>query len=143
MSDPTDIVGRRIGAALLDVLVLSVLFVLVGVLFGRGRATSSSASVDLRGTSALVYFGLALAYYFASEATTGQTLGKRALGIAVRGRGGRPAGVGAIALRTALRVVDILPFLYLVGLLVVLTTGANRHQRLGDLAAGTTVERIR
>ncbi len=39
-----------------------------------------------------------------------------------------------------MRLVDFLPVLYLVGLVVLLSTG-TRQQRLGDLLAGTTVIR--
>ena len=47
---------------------------------------------------------------------------------------------GSVGLRTVLRVVDGLPFLYLVGFVAMLATGARR-QRLGDLAARTLVTR--
>ena len=47
---------------------------------------------------------------------------------------GRPAGMGEVAVRTVLRVIDN----YLVGLIVMLATG-ERRQRIGDLAAGTIV----
>ena len=47
---------------------------------------------------------------------------------------GRPAGMGEIAVRTILRVIDN----YLVGMIVMIATG-ERRQRIGDLAAGTIV----
>lgn len=81
-----------------------------------------------------------LGYYFGTEAAGGQTLGKRFLGIQVVRAGGGPAGAGPIAVRTVLRIVDALPFLYLLGFAFVLVTGVRR-QRLGDLAAGTLVVR--
>jgi uncharacterized RDD family membrane protein YckC len=138
--DSTDVLGRRIGAALLDLIVLIVVFVVVGLVFGKGQAHGSSASVNLSGVSAVVYLALVVLYYFVLEATTGQTLGKRALGVrVVRTDGGR-LGVGAVAVRTLLRVIDGLPLFYLLGLIVVIATG-RRRQRIGDLAAGTTVRR--
>jgi hypothetical protein len=52
---------------------------------------------------------------------------------------GNPVDLPASAIRNLLRVIDLLPGAYLVGLLSVLLT--KRNQRLGDLAAGTLVIR--
>ena len=74
------------------------------------------------------------------QSMTGQTAGKALAGLRVlRPDGSRPA-TGAIAARTLLRLVDWLPFLYLVGFICLLATG-QRRQRVGDLAAGTAVVR--
>jgi uncharacterized RDD family membrane protein YckC len=67
------------------------------------------------------FVALALLYYFALEAVTGQTVGKRLLGLRVSRRGER-ASVGAVAGRTLLRVVDWLRLLYLVGFLTTRTS---------------------
>jgi hypothetical protein len=53
--------------------------------------------------------------------------------------GNRPSVV-AVAVRTLLRIVDWLPFLYLIGFIAIMATG-RRRQRLGDLAAKTGVAR--
>jgi uncharacterized RDD family membrane protein YckC len=58
----------------------------------------------------------------------------------VRADGGR-VGYGAAFVRTALRLVDFLPFAYLVAAIAVTMT--PRNQRVGDLAAGTVVVRPR
>ena len=130
--------GRRIGAALLDIVLLTVVFVVVAVVAGDTQTTETSASARLGSGATIAFAALGLLYYGLSEALTGQTLGKRALGIRVAKVDGSHPGPGAIAIRTLLRIVDNLPFAYLVGLIVVLVTG-KRRQRLGDLAAGTTV----
>ncbi len=83
---------------------------------------------------------LVLLYYFALEATTGKTAGKALLGVTVRTTDGSRPSAGVIAIRTLLRVVDWLPFLYIVGFVSVLATG-RRRMRLGDLAAKTVVAR--
>ena len=138
--DPTDVLGRRIGAALLDVVVLAVLFVILGLLIGDTDSGGGNVSVNLSGGPFLLWVALSLAYYGVLEAISGQTLGKRALGIRVVGEDrSSQAGAGKIAFRTLLRLIDGLAF-YLVGLVVVLVTG-ERRQRLGDLAAGTFVVR--
>jgi len=136
--DRTDVLGRRIGAALMDIIVLTVVFVLVGAIGGDTSSGGGQASVTLGGAATVVFALLSLLYYGLSEALTGQTLGKKALGVRVARVDGAKAGAGAVAIRTLLRIVDSLPLAYLVGLIAVLATGQKR-QRLGDLAAGTTV----
>ena len=137
--DRTDVLGRRIGAALLDLVLLTILFVVLGLLIGDSKAEDGEASVNLDGAGALLFFALTFLYYGLTEAMTGQTLGKRLLGVrVVNAADGSKPGAGAIAARTVLRVIDALPFAYLLGLIVVLATG-KRRQRIGDLAGGTTV----
>jgi uncharacterized RDD family membrane protein YckC len=141
LTGTTDVLGRRIAAALLDLLLLAALFVVLGLLLGDSKAEDGEASINLNGLPALIFFALTFLYYGLTEARTGQTLGKRLLGLrVVRTDGSRPAG-GAIAARTVLRIVDGLPVAYLLGLIVVLATG-KRRQRIGDLAGDTTVVRV-
>jgi uncharacterized RDD family membrane protein YckC len=140
-SGGSEVVGRRIGAGLLDVIVLGVLFLVLALLIGDSQSSGSSASARLGGGGTLLFLALTLLYYFALEARGGQTLGKRALGIRVaRAADGAQPSTGEVAVRTVLRIIDALPFLYLVGIIAILVTG-SRAQRLGDLAAGTTVVR--
>ena len=136
--DRTDVLGRRIGAGLLDLLVVFVLGVLLAMLVGDTEASGGNASFNLEGGGAVLWFALILLYYAVSEATTGQTLGKRLLGIRVVADDGQTKASGRqIAIRTLLRLVDGIAF-YAVALAVVLATG-ERRQRIGDLAAGTVV----
>ena len=140
-SGGSEVVGRRIGAGLLDAILLAVLFVVLALLIGDSNTSGSSASVRLNGGGTLLFLALSLVYYFLLESRGGQTLGKRALGIrVVRAADGAAPSSGEVAVRTVLRIIDALPFLYLVGLITILATG-RRAQRLGDLAAGTTVVR--
>ena len=87
-----------------------------------------------------MFLAIALLYYFALEASIGQTLGKRALGLRVSRTGGVRPSVWAVAGRTLLRIIDWLPAMYLVGFITMMATG-TRRQRIGDLAAGTAVTR--
>ena len=107
---------------------------------GDTSSGGGGASVNLEGVSALVFFALVFLYYGLSEAMTGQTLGKRLFGVRVVSADGSRPSTGAIAGRTALRIIDGLPFAYLVGLVAIVATG-SRRQRIGDLAADTTVAR--
>lgn len=75
------------------------------------------------------------------EAVTGSTPGKVLLGLRVTRADSEPCTWGAALIRNVLRVVDALPFLYVIGLVCVAVT--KKNQRIGDLAAGTLVVRMR
>jgi uncharacterized RDD family membrane protein YckC len=135
---PSEVIGRRIGAALLDLLAILALTIAVGLAFGQGYARDGSVGISLHGAGGVVWAALAFCYFAVGEGLRGQTLGKRLLGIhVVSSTGGRPSVIAA-TIRTILRPVDFLPFLYLLGFLVVLATG-RRAARLGDFAARTMV----
>jgi uncharacterized RDD family membrane protein YckC len=86
----------------------------------------------------LAYFVLMYGYFALFEALwNGQTPGKRLIGLRVISASGRPVSVFDAILRNLLRIVDSIPGIYAVGLVSVFVTA--RHQRLGDLAAGTVV----
>jgi uncharacterized RDD family membrane protein YckC len=77
-------------------------------------------------------------YFAVFEAVwSGQTPGKRLVGLRVIDVSGRPLTPYAAILRNVLRLVDQLPGFYAFAIVSVLVT--SRHQRLGDLAAGTVV----
>ena len=138
--DRPDVLDRRIGAGLIDFLVLFLIFAVVAVLFGETSAGQGKAAVKVEGAPALLVLLAMLLYYGVSEATSGQTVGKRLMKIRVVGIDGERAGAVQIALRTILRLVDGIAF-YLVALIAILATG-KRRQRLGDMAARTTVTRV-
>jgi uncharacterized RDD family membrane protein YckC len=72
---------------------------------------------------------------------SGQTVGKRAMGLRVIQDTGVRVGVYQSLLRNLVRPVDKLPVFYLVGGVAALFSGSQ--QRLGDLLAGTIVVRER
>jgi uncharacterized RDD family membrane protein YckC len=136
--DHTDVLGRRIGAMLIDTVLFAVVFVVVGLATGGGHSGHHRAGVHLGGSATLVFLAITFAYFIACEGATGQTLGKRLLGIRVVSADGGSASWGQVTVRTLLRIVDALPVLYIVGLVTALATG-ERRQRVGDLAARTQV----
>jgi uncharacterized RDD family membrane protein YckC len=139
--------GIRFGAAILDLIVLAVLELVIiiplGLIaWGFGVSASAPAWVlgILFGPVVLVMISLWLIYFTFFESTSGQTPGKRAVGIRVIDvNTGRAPSLGRALLRNLLRIVDWLPALYLVGFVVALLT--SRKQRLGDLIAETVVVR--
>ena len=134
-----DVTGKRIVAALIDIVLLAVVFIIMALLFGESESDTddgASFSLNLKGGAALVYFLIVLGYYLVMEALTGQTVGKKLMGLRVAAVAGQLTW-GKVALRTILRLVDGLPVFYLVGFIAMMVS--KNRQRLGDLAAGTVV----
>ena len=119
--------NRRVAAGAVDVAVVGVV----------GGVLSIAAGGEYTAILGVVTVGWGLFYYFVTESTWGQTLGKRWLGLRVERAAGGTPDEREIALRTVLRVVDGIGF-YAVGLVVMLRTG-ERRQRLGDIVAGTAI----
>ena len=84
----------------------------------------------------LVAMGL---YFVVLEGWLGATLGKWVLGLWVIGLDGRRAGLWKGIVRNALRLVDGLPALNLLG--VILIQRSRERARFGDRLAGTRVIR--
>jgi uncharacterized RDD family membrane protein YckC len=87
----------------------------------------------------VVVFVSYFAYYFLCEGLLSTTPGKFVCGLSVRGLSGKRCTWLQAAIRTLLRLVEVNPILLgaLPAGLAVLAT--KRHQRLGDLLAGTVV----
>jgi len=134
-------VGSRFVAAITDgviqygtiIAAAIVLFASDG--FGAGDNVASAAW-------AVISFVVLFVYDVAFEVlASGRTPGKRWNGLRVVRVGGQPIGFLSSAIRNLLRIVDILPAFYLVGMTAVLVT--RKNQRLGDIVAGTVVVRER
>lgn len=65
----------------------------------------------------------------------GSTPGKRMAGVRIVTRTGDIPGVGALLVRNVFRIIDSMPFAYLIGLATAVFTA--QHVRIGDIAAGT------
>jgi uncharacterized RDD family membrane protein YckC len=122
--------------------ILSLLFPHHGFFFSKGAvATTGSATIGytLGLPGLLVVAALSLSYFYLGESVRGKTVGKHAMRLHVRSASGGQAGINAISARTVLRLIDALPFFYLVGALVAILTG-SRRRRIGDWIGGTVVE---
>jgi uncharacterized RDD family membrane protein YckC len=131
--------GARFLAALVDVLVLVVLF-FVGLVLGSVLELGARTGLGLT-LFFFWQFALFWGYYLLFEwLWHGQTLGKRIVGIRVIRCNGTSLSFVQAGLRNLVRVVDLLPGFYGVGFLAAL---CNREQRrLGDLAADTLVVHV-
>ncbi|REJ09950.1 RDD family protein [Halobacillus trueperi] len=86
----------------------------------------------------LILFGIQWGYFFLFEwLSGGKTLGKMLLGLRVVKEDGGKATALSILIRNLLRIIDMLPFYYLIGMLMVFFH--PQHKRLGDLVGGTIV----
>lgn len=131
--------GARFAAGLIDFAIViaatSSLAKVLGVFQG--------INADLvRAITTAGYFVISIGYAIAAEwIWRGQTVGKRVMKLRVVDSQGLQLEFQQILIRNLLRVVDILPALYLVGGAAVLLT--RDAQRLGDMAANTVVIRQR
>jgi len=136
--------GTRSYAFIVDwhVRVVGVLaWVLLGVLLrevipavAAGKLTSNPVMIALMAGAGLTYF---LYHPVLELAMRGRTPGKRIAGVRIVTVEGEMAGAGPLLMRNLFRLIDSLPFLYLVGLICCLVT--RRSVRLGDMAAGTVL----
>jgi len=90
---------------------------------------------------ALAFFGPWVLYFTYFEGTSGQTIGKRAVGIkVVDERNFAIIGLGRAFARNVLRIIDILPFFYIVGIISFLAS--VKKQCLGYMAARSIVLKL-
>lgn len=128
-------VGERILAALLDYFLFIGWFLLCSILN------------DLLGLDFTLYTGIVMLlpvvfYHLACEIFfNGQSIGKRTLKIRVLKKDGTQPSLGDYLMRWIFRIVDCGIGSGSVAVICILING--KGQRLGDIAAGTTVVRIR
>ena len=128
-------IGPRLVAQIVDSAVLLILFFLVGFVM------SGSFTFEYQGEAAYpfiaVYVVVAFSYYILLEGLTGATVGKRLLKLKVVREDGSACGIGPALVRNILRIIDELPFLYILGMILI--SRSSKKQRLGDRFAKTIV----
>lgn len=132
-------VGDRMLATLVDYGVFIVWAIILGLLSQSLKGTSfvSPLIVGLFYLGPIVFYDLLCEYLL-----NGQSVGKIALNIRVVMLDGSQPGLGAYLLRWVLRIVESGAFFF--GIIPIITVAANgRGQRLGDIAAGTTVVKVK
>src|SRR3984893_8646475 len=146
-SAPGRALPRRFLALVFDTLVISELDAILNGTFGVERVTNGVATT--MGSGGFTSFTtqttvdwpwlalLWVTYYAVLEGLFGATIGKGLARLRVTDLEGRRIGPQAAIVRNLARLLDVLPFSYLLG--GILTLATRRHQRLGDRRAGTIV----
>ena len=134
----------RLVALILDTIFVGLLSSIATAVYGTTQFTAmtfAAGGVSF-GTSqlelpAIWTAGIWIAYYTVCEAMFSATPGKALNGLRVVSDDGTALRVRSLVIRNLLRLIDVLPTMYLIGGFSVLVTPCC--QRLGDLAAHTTV----
>jgi uncharacterized RDD family membrane protein YckC len=153
MQKPTQVVGRRVAAFIIDGLILAAISAISWYALtknvGPGSCIGGGVTINgkCRGFTEdgnrtlwiLIELIANVGILWVMQGLTGKTPGKTAMGIQVVNSEGRPPGVGRAALRWILWIVDAFPYIipYLTGFITALTSQHN--QRVGDMVAGTFV----
>jgi uncharacterized RDD family membrane protein YckC len=127
-------------AVIIDSIIIFIVMAIILLPFGLARY--------LFGTGLIFGFGLLitwlfwLVYFTYFEGTSGQTLGKQILHIRVVDETTlKPLEFGPALIRNIFRIIDVLPFLYIIGLIVMVIDRQKR--RLGDIVAHSIVVKTR
>jgi len=137
----------RFLALLIDTVVSFVLTIVIFLALGiltalAGLGLGSTAAELGMAAQFVVWFVVDWGYMVLLESVwSGQTIGKRVMGLRVIQDTGVRVGPLQALLRNLVRPVDKLPVFYLIGGVAALLSGTQ--QRLGDLLAGTIVVRER
>jgi uncharacterized RDD family membrane protein YckC len=156
MQSPTNVVGKRVGAFLIDSLLSAAITVIAWFALTTqvpGKCPSSGGGFTIgdncRGFVVgeagkqtawfVISIAAGLILFVILPGLKGFTPGKAMVGIKLVNEEGRPPGILRAFLRYILWIVDGFPYIipYLTGFIVALN--GDRHQRVGDMAAGTFV----
>lgn len=134
-------VGTRFIAAAIDTILLVVVLIVTGLATTFFLSLAGAESLGggwVVGIYSVLSFVILWGYYVVFELVwTGQSPGKRYMGLRVIGRDGTPVGVVASLIRNFVRLIDFVPAFY--GLGVIAMFASRQVRRLGDFAAGTLV----
>jgi uncharacterized RDD family membrane protein YckC len=135
-------IGSRAIAHLMDGLIL-VAFngVLLACVIGINKVAGGNLFPGLSDYAAaiaiIIVVLLNIGYFVLTEMYSGQTPGKRILGLRVLQENGQSATFLSIIIRNLFRILDFLPTFYFLGSLVMLFS--SKDKRIGDMVAGTIV----
>jgi len=121
---------KRFKAALIDSLIVGLIW--ITITYAPVRAPFRDLSV-----TGSVLFLVSFFYYSSMEWLLSATPGKRAMKLRVVGVNGNRCSLGQSALRNLIRIIDWLPFCYLLG--IGFLSISDKRQRGGDKLAHTIV----
>lgn len=111
---------------------------LLNVILIYGSFLFTLADATIGALFILVGIAIAIGHYLLAEAFwDGRTIGKHLMNIKVVKKDGSPCTIGRSLIRNILQIIDVLPTLWIIGIISISATEYN--QRIGDLVAGTIV----
>ena len=139
--------GQRIVAVIVDHIIVGIVTLIISLPFGFTAILMQAPSgmMDpfafasfwtMWSMVVLISLVLWIVYFTYFEGKDGQTLGKKMMGIKVVAESGKMDNRAAF-IRNILRIIDGLPFAYILGFIV--AVASEKKQRIGDLAAKTLV----
>ena len=131
---PVASLGDRILAYFIDVLIIIAYFILIFLIMASGDVGSTALFISTLVIPPFLYHLLFEIFM------NGQSPGKRQMNIKVVRLDGTPATIGNYIIRWLLRLIEIDFLSGAVALLTIAISG--KGQRLGDIAAGTTVVKL-
>ncbi|UOQ45034.1 RDD family protein [Halobacillus salinarum] len=135
--------GSRAAAQIIDSVLLTVMYIglFLAAVFINSHSTwflLSEVSAYVTAVIIVVTFLIFWGYFFLFELLTGgKTPGKMLVGIRVIQENGSSATAISLLIRNLLRIVDMLPTNYLLGMAFVFFH--THHKRIGDIVGGTLV----
>jgi len=141
-------IGIRGVAMAIDSIIWIALFMVtvsaVGLVSGDLQTTSEGIETNLEDGPALagltLWLAVSILYHTLLEWRWGKTLGKYLVSIKVTRPDGSSPSLPGSFLRNLLRLIDWLPFFYLIGVFTIAISNADR--RLGDRVGNTIVVRL-
>jgi uncharacterized RDD family membrane protein YckC len=124
---------NRIVAFIVDATLYFIIFIIFGIFFGVEK--SDGNGFNIVGFPALVLFFISLFLWPLSESFSGQTIGKRLVGLKVVNESFKEIKTRQAILRFLFAYIDL--GFFLVGLFV--ASSNKQNQRIGDLVAKTVV----
>jgi uncharacterized RDD family membrane protein YckC len=136
--------GSRAAAFIIDTALLTItnIIIIIALFISMNASIFNFFETDipsyLFAAVFILIFILNWSYFFLMEYFTGgRTFGKMWLGIRVIQENGHSITLLSSLIRNLLRIIDMLPANYLIGMLMIFFH--SKHKRLGDLVAGTVV----
>src|SRR3954453_2577016 len=131
--------GERMVATIIDLVILTGYFILIQLF---GTFSNGLFNSDIGWITFLIIMMPVTFYSLLSETyLNGQTVGKRVMGIKVISLSGNQAAFSQYLIRWLFRLVDLWMSSFVLATIMVAAT--EKHQRLGDIVAGTTLVKTR
>lgn len=131
----------RFSAFLIDCVVIFYIYWVVAFLYTKFVLGSINYKIPITGKHGMLlhaaFLIIVFIYYFMSESVVGATIGKFICWMFVKRKNGKDVGIIRAFIRNVLRPIDYLLF----PIALMLMEKTSMRQRLGDIIAGTTVEK--